>query len=207
LHTLLQRAHVPGPYVLAGHSFGGLYVMSFAAQYPEDVAGMVLVDSTAPASGEVSPQRTGTYDAMAHVSVMLSSMTRIGVGRLLGRVSYSTLPARALSDARANAVPASHVASVIDEYVVAGRSARAAGELADLAGKPLIVLTAGRGSAAGWMSAQDKMAKLSTNSLHPVVAGSVHASLVEDREDACSVSRAIHDVVVSLRTSTPLSDR
>ncbi len=34
LHTLLQRAHVPGPYVLAGHSFGGLYVLTFAARYP-----------------------------------------------------------------------------------------------------------------------------------------------------------------------------
>ena len=35
LHTLLQRAQVPGPYVLAGHSFGGLYVQTYAARYPE----------------------------------------------------------------------------------------------------------------------------------------------------------------------------
>ena len=48
LHTLLQRAQVPGPYVLAGHSFGGLYVQTFAALYPNEVAGMVLIDSTAP---------------------------------------------------------------------------------------------------------------------------------------------------------------
>ena len=47
LHTLLTRAHVPGPYVLAGHSFGGLYVRTYAAKYPEEVAGLVLVDSTA----------------------------------------------------------------------------------------------------------------------------------------------------------------
>ena len=49
LHTLLRRGRVRGPYVLAGHSFGGLYVLAFAARYPEEVAGMVLVDSTAPA--------------------------------------------------------------------------------------------------------------------------------------------------------------
>ena len=48
LHTLLERADVAGPYVLAGHSFGGLYVMRYAAQYPDEVAGMVLIDSTAP---------------------------------------------------------------------------------------------------------------------------------------------------------------
>ena len=46
LHTLLHTAGIPGPYVLAGHSFGGLYVRSYAAQYPDDVAGLVLVDST-----------------------------------------------------------------------------------------------------------------------------------------------------------------
>lgn len=46
LHTLLHAANVPGPYVLAGHSFGGLYVLTFAARYPQEVAGMVL--STPP---------------------------------------------------------------------------------------------------------------------------------------------------------------
>ena len=55
LHTLLARAHVPGPYVLAGHSFGGLYVRTYAAKYPEEVAGLVLVDSTAAHNTPVSP--------------------------------------------------------------------------------------------------------------------------------------------------------
>ena len=55
LHTLLERAHVPGPYVLAGHSAGGLYVQSFAAQFPDQVAGMVLLDSTAPKPGPAQP--------------------------------------------------------------------------------------------------------------------------------------------------------
>ncbi len=50
LHSLLGRADVKGPYVLAGHSFGGLYSLTFAARYPDEVAGMVLLDSTAPAS-------------------------------------------------------------------------------------------------------------------------------------------------------------
>jgi pimeloyl-ACP methyl ester carboxylesterase len=48
LHTLLDRAHVPSPYVLAGRSFGGLYILSFAAQFPDQIAGMVPLDSTAP---------------------------------------------------------------------------------------------------------------------------------------------------------------
>ncbi|MBX9627075.1 MAG: alpha/beta hydrolase [Gemmataceae bacterium] len=48
LHTLLANAKVPGPYVLVGHSVGGLNVRVFADLYPDDVAGVVLVDATHP---------------------------------------------------------------------------------------------------------------------------------------------------------------
>jgi pimeloyl-ACP methyl ester carboxylesterase len=44
LHALLQAAPVPGPYVLAGHSLGGAYVRLYAATYPDEVVGMVLID-------------------------------------------------------------------------------------------------------------------------------------------------------------------
>ena len=46
LHTLLVNANVPGPYVMVGHSLSGVIVRVFAYNYPEEVAGMVLVDST-----------------------------------------------------------------------------------------------------------------------------------------------------------------
>lgn len=49
LHTLLQRAAIPSPYVLVGHSFGGLTMPLFAARFPDEVAGMVLVDPVVPA--------------------------------------------------------------------------------------------------------------------------------------------------------------
>jgi pimeloyl-ACP methyl ester carboxylesterase len=45
LHALLTAAGVPGPYVLAGHSFGGLIARLFTATYPDEVAGLVLVDA------------------------------------------------------------------------------------------------------------------------------------------------------------------
>jgi pimeloyl-ACP methyl ester carboxylesterase len=44
LHTLLRAARVPGPYVLVGHSYGGLVTRLFASTYPDEVSGMVLVD-------------------------------------------------------------------------------------------------------------------------------------------------------------------
>jgi pimeloyl-ACP methyl ester carboxylesterase len=46
LHALLEAAGEPGPYVLVGHSMGGLNVQLFAYQHPADVAGLVLVDPT-----------------------------------------------------------------------------------------------------------------------------------------------------------------
>jgi len=44
LHTMLESAGIKPPYILVGHSFGGLVMRRYAAMYPEDVAGMVLVD-------------------------------------------------------------------------------------------------------------------------------------------------------------------
>ena len=48
LHALLTNAGVPGPYLLVGHSYGGLHVRMFASQFPDKVIGMVLVDSAHP---------------------------------------------------------------------------------------------------------------------------------------------------------------
>jgi pimeloyl-ACP methyl ester carboxylesterase len=45
LHALLTTAAIPAPYVLAGHSFGGLVARLYAATYPDDVVGLVLVDA------------------------------------------------------------------------------------------------------------------------------------------------------------------
>jgi alpha/beta hydrolase family protein len=48
LHAALKAAHVDGPYLLVGHSIGGLHVQVFASLYPDDTAGLVLVSSTHP---------------------------------------------------------------------------------------------------------------------------------------------------------------
>ncbi|HEY6983883.1 alpha/beta hydrolase [Reyranella sp.] len=54
LHALLAAAALPPPYILVGHSLGGLYVQMFARKYRQDVAGVVLLDSSSPdAPGEL----------------------------------------------------------------------------------------------------------------------------------------------------------
>jgi pimeloyl-ACP methyl ester carboxylesterase len=207
LHTLLQRGHVPGPYVLAGHSFGGLYVLTFAARYPDEVAGMVLVDSTEPGSAATpgtSPGDEGSYDIMWRVSALLSSSARLGLGRLIGQVDYGSLPPRARDQAIASAATPDHVQSTIDEYIQATASTDQAASLGDFADKPLVVLTAGSGSDAEWTAAQDDLASLSTNSAHRVIDGATHGEMILEEDAAAATSQAILDVVSSVRSAGPL---
>ena len=55
LHDLLAAADVPGPYVLVGHSLGGAFDLLYARTYPDEVAGLVLVDSTLPIERDTMP--------------------------------------------------------------------------------------------------------------------------------------------------------
>ena len=207
LHTLLHRGQVPGPYVLAGHSFGGLYVLTFAARYPDEVAGMVLIDSTAPASGAVaaaSPADRTSYDLTGRVSALVSSSARLGLGRLFGTLAGSGLPPQYRDEVSAKMATAGSIRSTIDEYLQPAAAGQAAA-LTDFADKPLLVLTAGSGHDAAATAAQNHLATLSTSSVHRVIAGATHASLVAEPRDAAATTRAILDVASSVRTGEPLA--
>lgn len=57
LHTLLEKSKAPKPYILVGHSFGGMLTRFFIHKYPKDVAGVILVDSQYPSDEKyLSPQ-------------------------------------------------------------------------------------------------------------------------------------------------------
>jgi pimeloyl-ACP methyl ester carboxylesterase len=209
LHTLLQRGHVPGPYVLAGHSFGGLYALTYAARYPDEVAGMVLVDSTDRASAAklrtASRYDGGSYDVLGRVSALVSSTARLGLGRLYAHVASGSLPPRSEGEYRASVASASNLRSTIDEYVQANASTQEAAALRNFADKPLVVLTAGIGSDATHSAAQNELATLSTNSAHRVIVGADHEALIGDEDGAANTTQAILDVVSSVRSAAPLA--
>lgn len=206
LHTLLRRGEVAGPYVMAGHSFGGLYVQTFAALYPDEVAGMVLIDSTAPVSTtEPSAASAGeSSDLMGRVAALVSASARLGVGRLYGQFDYDTLPPASRAQARASVAKGGQLGSTIEEYLLANSSMEQAGALASFSDEPLVVLEAGSGSAPDWSAHQAAMAALSTNSSHRVVDGATHASLISDEADAAETTQAILDVVTAVRNAAPL---
>jgi|1186.fasta_scaffold36308_1 pimeloyl-ACP methyl ester carboxylesterase len=205
LHTLLHRAHVRGPYVLAGHSFGGLYVRTYAAKYPDDVAGLVLVDSTAGHNTPVSVSKAGSYSVLKHATSLIATTSNVGLGWFLANSQFSDLPPKYRADARATAATGKEMGGFLDEFAIANRSEAEAGTLHTFGAKPLVVLTATVDNSKGWMGLQDKMAALSTNSLHRVEPGATHDDLVSDPTHTVAMIRAIHDVVASLRTGAPLS--
>jgi pimeloyl-ACP methyl ester carboxylesterase len=208
LHTLLHRGGVTGPYVLAGHSFGGLYVRIFAAHYPDEVAGLVLVDSTAskePAKSVIPSSGGNSYDPVGRVSILASLSARVGLTRAIGRLDLGTLPPRGRDQARTSVAQASWVRSTVDEYTRGSASAQEAASLRHFADKPLFVLTAGAGNQASWITAQYKLLTLSTNSTQQIVTGATHTDLVMEEKYAAATAQAILAVVDSVRNDRPLS--
>ncbi|MEP7330587.1 MAG: alpha/beta hydrolase [Terracoccus sp.] len=208
LHTLLQRGDVPGPYVLAGHSFGGLYVLTYADRYPDEVAGLVLVDSTNPAKvanpGKAMAYDGGSYDAMGRLSALGAASARVGLVRMVGLVgasSYRSLPPQADDEVLAATATAAYASGWIDEFVQANASGQEAALLTDFGDKPLVVLTAGAETDATHDAAQAKLAALSTNSSHRTITGAKHVSLIMEKEYAGATTQAVLDVVSSVRNA------
>lgn len=209
LHLLLERGRVPGPYVLAGHSFGGLYVLAHAALYPDEVAGMVLLDTTEPASeppGPVSPPGDATSEGvMDRFSALVGTTARMGVGRLVSGSDFADLPAQSRDEMRAAAATEPHLRSTVEEYLQASASTGQAAWLDDFDAKPLVVLTAGVGSSTSWVATHENLATLSDNADHRVIEDADHSALIHDEAHAAASTDAILDVVASVRDGQPLA--
>jgi pimeloyl-ACP methyl ester carboxylesterase len=200
LHTLLERAGEPGPYVLAGHSAGGIYVLNFAHLYPQQVAGVVLLDSMTPEQYTKITSWPGFYEMFRRVSALLPSLARVGVGHALYGTAYADLPAVARDEQRAFWSTPRHSRSVRDEFSKLRTAMTQAQSLTSLGNLPLVVVTAEKEAEGGWIPAQDELAALSTNSDHRMVHDANHAALTENEHFAAESSRAILDIVSAIRT-------
>jgi pimeloyl-ACP methyl ester carboxylesterase len=179
LHVLLERAHVPGPYVMAGHSLGGAFALSYAHRYPSQVGGVVLLDS-------MHPRQTDTAaSGMGPVLAVVPTIARTGIARLL-------------VDPK-DGKPAAQARQFVRDVEQMPAQLKRAAELTSLGDRPLGVVTAGKGSQSGWGLNQDDLATLSSNSFHRTVAGSTHQSLIDDEQGAAASSRAIRDIVAAVR--------
>ncbi len=81
LDALLSKAAIPGPYLLVGHSYGGLHIRMFASRFPEKVAGMVLVDASDPDQEQLwlasfGPAKADESESLQKVRGFLASRTK-----------------------------------------------------------------------------------------------------------------------------------
>jgi pimeloyl-ACP methyl ester carboxylesterase len=205
LHTLLEGAGAEGPYVLVGHSYGGLYARMYAARYPEEVAGLVLVDSSHPEQFTRSPQGQAMYEQTRRLGVVIPWLTRLGVIRLSNYFpAHPDLPSQQREQIEAFNSSTQHVVTTVEEFRATPQTNAQVRGMGSLGDKPLAVISAGEQSS-GWLEMQNELAALSSESTHRVVDGATHESLLYDKHDSQVTSAAIEQVVEAVRTDRPLT--
>lgn len=180
LHTLLQNANVPGPYVMVGHSLGGFVVRIFAHDYASEVAGVVLVDSMNPK--QVTQSQS---NFLARLYSLQAGLTRFGVGRLIVKLLglASSMPPNEETYwpqyIRSQSLQAS-----ASEYQGLPASAAEATAVKSFDDLPLIVLTAKLNDNPGWPEWQAELLQLSSNSQHLFAENSGHVIQADEPKAA-----------------------
>ena len=205
LHALLTCTETP-PYVLVGSSFGGLLARMYCKLYPDEVAGMVLIDGGDEAKYFSTMQRMRAF----HEREIWEDIERIDGGQLkkrlerdLGRTSFFTDQEKA---AILEVVPRrSHYTTGLDEFTAIDRIsteqqiAYGFGRLGD---RPLVVLAHGTPDPLaeweeGYAESQEYLASLSSNSALIYAKGVGHSISLEHPALSTAAIRAVVDAVRS----------
>lgn len=209
LHTALEHAGIEGPYVLAGHSYGGLVVRMFTDLYPEEVVGMVLVDSSHPDQWIHIPASKGGQ-TVAFGNRITALLARFGIMRLfhLEESFIKGLPPREYVEMRAYlSTPDGWLAGADGLIAWRDHSREQVNATRPLGSLPLYVISVTEQDhyATELTALQAELPALSSNSQHITVEGATHYTLVSMQVYATIVSNAILQVVEAARTGEPLA--
>jgi pimeloyl-ACP methyl ester carboxylesterase len=209
LHTLLKNSGLPSPYLFVAHSYGGLLSRRYARRWPEQVAGMVLVDAP-PESVLFKPSFLSYCAKGATFQRILAATAQVGLLRLCARwLPMLLLP----EDAAAKALclsPSFMTATGADfsSLVQAPAPLRTAEEPGELGDKPLIVLAHGipfpapaTELEADWAAGMERNNELSRNSRLIVARKSNHMIHVDE---PALVVDAVRRVYTAARTAGQL---
>jgi len=201
LHALLQRGVIPGPYLFVAHSYGGLLSRRFAKRWPEEVAGLVLVDAP-PESVLFKPSSLGYCAKGATFQRILAATAQVGLLRLCARWLPMLLlpnepPAKALCLSPGFMTATAEDFSSLVRAPAALRTSEQPGELDE---KPLIVLVHGipfPGPAtaleADWAAGMERNATLSRNSRLIVAPKSNHMIHLDEPTLVVDAVRRVYD--------------
>jgi len=199
LHTLLERANIVGPYVLVGHSLGGLTVRIFAHDYPTEVVGVVLIESmtrghSAQSQLEIAPQTSYQPSAFS----LPFFLGRMGLVRFLAAPLglIENLPAKTQPAYAAFAVTPRTAQECVDEFVNVQVSLAQADAVSSFGDLPLIVVTAALNQQTDWQTMQTELLQLSSNSQQMMADKSGHNIETDQPEAAVA---AIVKMVSQLR--------
>jgi len=219
LHELLKRAGVPAPYVFAGASFGGLNSRLYAGLYPNEVAGMILIDSAHEDELRRAPKfflgRTAprflwhplqmAFEAAGFIGLLRLSQSSPAQSKDFSQMTRDEI-IRALRQRPKSIVGNVSVGIVLPESYTEAASVTSVGDF------PLIVLTAGKPLDFGdaelnreaaayqqvWIhEIQPKLVGLSTHGTQIVVPNADHGTIPQEL-----IISSIHEVVMQVRGGT-----
>jgi pimeloyl-ACP methyl ester carboxylesterase len=211
LHQALVETKIGGPYVVAGHSYGGLVVRAFTDLYPDEVAGMVLVDASHPDQwAHIPASRNGRTLAMTNR--ITGWLAFLGIARLFDLEAYARegLPERPAAEMKAVlAQPRSWLTSSKVLAIWNERTRPRINQALNLDDLPLVVLSVTEQERYGEIltSLQAELPALSSNSLHHTVEGATHYDLVTEREYALVVVRAVRQALEAAQMGRPVPIR
>src|SRR5262245_4450557 len=204
LHALLQASQTKPPYILVGHSYGGLLVRRFARKYPQEVAGLVLVD-TFEEGAYFRDDVLKTYAGFTNIIRLFGALHRVGVRRLWRALSPDrppNLPQAAHAATLATTLRPSFYKAMVDDFeslqgmTPEERQPWAPRQLGSL---PMAVVTHGvpfPGPFAVlekyWNEGQQRLVGLSTNSKLIVAQRSNHSVQLDELGLVVDAIREVH---------------
>jgi pimeloyl-ACP methyl ester carboxylesterase len=183
-HTLMERANVTPPYVLVGHSMGGLLARMYIKKYPDDVVGLVLIESS---EEQVNGSERAETDSAASAKQMKTGAMVLSLGIPIAQLRFPDGAPEQEIIQRASVFRAGRDDMIAMSHL--SEELKSIGGLGSLGNMPLVVVQQGKPDpnrtterANEWKEGQARLAQLSTRSESMVATKSWHAVMNDEPE-------------------------